>query len=119
MARNYIVRLEDADDEYFLEWSPSAGRPCGWGLPYAEFLAEYVRKRGIDAVAGLSERMARVAERGTSAKGLSLGDLMDTNRAGAGGSRFSVGQLIYWYCKRREEPTEEGSWGDDWEDWEA
>jgi len=113
MARKYIVRLEDSGEEYYLEWSSAAGRPSGWGLPYAEFAEEYVRSRGVDSVARLSERMARVAVRGTSARFLWVGDLIATNRAGAGESRFSEAQIVEWYCRRKQEPTEEGEWGDE------
>lgn len=119
MAR-YIIRLEDNGEEFFLEWSADAGRPHGWGYAYPEFLTEYTRRYGIDAVANLSERLERVAKKGTSSRFLSLADLLAGNRAGADGTRFTAEQIIDWYCRRREEPTEEGAEaGDEDFDWES
>lgn len=75
---HYIIELRDGDARWLLEWSTVVDAPITFGMSEPEFLAYYREQHGERALAGLPERLARVAKAGTSALTWTLDGLLST-----------------------------------------
>ncbi len=104
MAR-YIVKLQKGSEARYLEWSTMVDAPVTYGLTLEEFTEYYELHYGIDALASLPSRMARVEAHGTSSLSDTLDDLMVLNRAGEKEAKLgSVDELWKRYVEERPEP---------------
>lgn len=104
-----LLRFEDRDTEYFLEWSTGVDAPITFGMSESE-LREHVREEyGAVGIADLDERIARCRKRGTSSRIGSLEGYISTNRAGAGETRLTTAQIIDAYCVRKDENLPRGT----------
>lgn len=91
---------------YYLEWSTVCDAPLTWGMTRAQ-LKELLVDRG-DGDVVVESRLARVDKNGSSciAGGpWSADDVVLSNRAGPNESNLSKAELVYWYCVRKERPT--------------
>ncbi len=102
----YIVKLEDGDKTYYLEWSTIDQAPVTFGMLLGDFRAYYTRQYGKSRFYHLDDRLARVARTGTSAVDHQTVDmLVDSNRAGAKKQKLSREEIIDSYCRKRVLPV--------------
>jgi len=110
----YICQVVDqtTNKEYFLEWSSVVDAPVTFGMPHDQFMAYYKEEYGEKGMRELPDRMERVKQFGTSSRFQeSFDEMIILNHAGKNGTLFSKEQIIKWYCRRKENPEEEGvSW---------
>lgn len=115
-----IIRLGTKNDTWYMEWNVETGAPQGWGMPLEEFIKNYVDHYGSEEADLLPARMLRmdfvvenkknapggVIRRDCSDPAHDKGVLLDCNYAGYNESRLDVGDIIEWYCIKRELPPE-------------
>lgn len=105
----FICRFDCDGEARYLEWSTVVDAPVTFGMPLAEFEQYYRSEYGEEGMRHLPERMERVKASCCSARATawSLDELIKGNRAGYRESELSHEQIVDWYCRRREEPSEE------------
>lgn len=102
----FIVKFEDGNDSWYLEWSTIVDAPITYGMSKEEFFEYYKDEYGRQGLSDLDKRMKRVEEKGTSALTYSSVDtLISCNRAGLKESCLSKEQIIDFYCKNQ--PSDE------------
>lgn len=105
----YILKLTDGPKDYYLEWSTVVDAPVTFGLSLDEFKEFYRGEYGASGMNGFMMRMSRVESHGTSSYHETAEEVIRGNRAGLDETCFSKEQIIDWYCRRREDPTEKGT----------
>jgi hypothetical protein len=110
----YIAKFTDGGESWYLDWSSVVDAPVTCGMSLDEFREYYREEYGPGAMDGLEERLARVKEKGTSARlHDSVESLIRCNRAGAGETRLTMAQIIDHYCLGVEPQPEGEPWGDE------
>jgi hypothetical protein len=94
----YIIKLQDQDQAWYLEWSTIVDAPVTRGLPLKEFKYQYIDEHGLSALEELEQRLERVEKTGTSAFDRDLEKVILCNRAGPNEERLTKQQLIDKYC---------------------
>lgn len=101
---SYIVKL----DRKYLVWSTISDAPETYGMTLDDFREYYREKYGSDGMQRLPERLARVDAKGTSAiDDDCANDTIWLNRAGPKETKLHVDEIVEFYVRRGEEPTEE------------
>ncbi len=101
----FIVKLNTADQDYYLEWSTVVDAPVTYGMSREEFEQYYAQSYGTEGLRDLPGRMARVEAKGTSSRiDDSAEDVISCNRAGKNESNLSVSDIIKYYCVLQQEP---------------
>jgi hypothetical protein len=96
----YIVKLQENDKEWYMEWSTVVDAPVTFGMSLEEFNDYYKEEYGRQGFGDLSQRMERVNQKGTSSLAHSSAqDTISWNRAGKNGTCVSVQQIIDFWCK--------------------
>lgn len=91
----FIIKLQ----EHYLEYSTVSDSPTTFGMKLDEFLDYYRSAYGSEGMADLSQRLARVEQKGTSARtDESVEDTVLCNHAGSGGTKLSVEEIYAAYC---------------------
>jgi hypothetical protein len=95
----YIVKLNDGNRDYYLEWSTVVDAPVTFGVSLEEFKQGYQEQYGTEGMRALAERLVRVEKKGTSdlLHG-SVDELLQFNRAGKGETCLTKEQIIDAYC---------------------
>lgn len=103
----FVIKLDHDKGPFYMEWSTVVDAPTSWGMPLAEFREHYRVRYGEHGIRSLSERLARVEQTGTSEHGPgSAEDMIRGNRAGCDEFELTIGDVIEWYCVKREGPPE-------------
>lgn len=98
-----IVKLQDGNKVYYLLWSTVVDAPISDGMRLSEFKKYYESKYGAskNTLSELKERLGRVEETGTSARGYaSAEELIKSNRAGPNESCLTIEQILDRYCRK-------------------
>jgi hypothetical protein len=100
----YIIKLEDGEKEYYLEWSTVVDAPVTFGMSKDDFLRHYAHQYGHSRtiLSELDRRMERVDETGTSARGMTVDEVLVGNRAGPLEKFLTKKQIIEKFCRRVE-----------------
>lgn len=99
----YIVRIDDNDKQYYIEWSTVVDAPTSSGMQRDSFCAYYTAQYGHGEATHLQERLARADGPGrcSSLVGDTADSLIAVNRAGPEKTRLSKRQIIKRYCEKR------------------
>jgi hypothetical protein len=105
-----ILKLNDGERDFYLEWSTHTDAPRTFGMTLNEFTAFYRDEYGRSSMLEFQERMERVEAKGTSDYcGESVDETIARNHAAKDGLCLTKGQIIKVYCHERQKPvTEEG-----------
>jgi hypothetical protein len=96
----YIVRLNDGERAYYMEWSTIVDAPVTYGMTREDFETYYRDEYGRSGAKDMPERMARVDAKGTSAHhDSSAWDTIWLNRAGKEETRLTLEQIVQHYCR--------------------
>lgn len=100
---SFIVKLKDADSDWYLIWSSVVDAPTTYGMTLAELKVFYEDEHGKEGMAELTDRLARVESKGVSARDESgpAEAFVRFNRAGAHETCLSVEQILDYYCRKR------------------
>jgi hypothetical protein len=91
----YIVKLNGL----YAEWSTVVDAPGSSFMPLADFEKYYEWKYGLESLAGLPARMARVEQTGTSSMlDASVESLISGNRAGCDEDELTIDELVQKYA---------------------
>jgi hypothetical protein len=92
---HYIVKLTDADGDWYFEYSTIVDAPVTHALSRTEFEAYYLRQYGEQGMRNLPDRLTRVEARGTSAHSdTSAEDTLAVNRAGPDETHLEPPELL-------------------------
>ncbi len=90
----------------YLEWSTITDSPSSFGMTLEELVAHTRNELGEEGVRDLSQRIARVDAKGTSAiNGRSAEDTIWLNRAGPGETPLHVDEIVEFYIRRKQAPS--------------
>jgi hypothetical protein len=96
-----IIKLQQDNQSWYLEWSSIVDAPTTYGMSLDEFKEFYREEYGRQSVKELEERLERVEQKGTSSMmHESADDVISFNRAGQKESKLSKQQIIDVYCTR-------------------
>lgn len=99
MARCIVKLTDNADRDYYLEWSTVCDAPITQGMSLEKFREYYYNKYGEASELELTERLLRVEANGTSAYSPeNLESLLQSNRAGDNEECLSKSEVIAKYC---------------------
>ena len=97
----YIVKLNDGERDYYLEYSTVVESFTTWGMTLDEFKSYYQDEYGKSSLYHLEKRLERVELKGTSALMYdSVSEQLHSNMAGVSGTSLSIKQILQYYCKR-------------------
>jgi hypothetical protein len=104
----FIIKLEDGDREWLLEWSTVVDAPVTYGMSRADFRTwygiEYGEREVRPSLGGMSNldfRLARVDATGSSSiDGATVDDIISGNRAGDGESELTKEEITELFCRR-------------------
>lgn len=98
----YIVKMEREDKVRYMEWSTVVDAPVTYLMPLDEFKAYYRDEHGRrNFEMDFEDRMARVEEKGTSARLDTLESLWEHNRAGDDETPLTEDQIWVRYHDER------------------
>jgi hypothetical protein len=102
-----IIKLNDGECDWYMEWSTFSDGPASWGMTLDEF-KKYYRKRIVEeGMRELDKRLKRVEAIGTSS--MVDGNADDTimpNRAGKNETELTKDQIVEYYCRSRPKKGE-------------
>jgi len=97
----YIIKLNDGEKDYYLEYSSVVDAPTSFGMSLEEFKEFYRDEYGREGFDRLEQRLKRVEEKGTSEHNAdNVDDTIGCNRAGKRETRLTKQQIIEVYCKQ-------------------
>jgi len=100
----FIIKLNDGEHDWYMEWSTVVDAPATFGLSLEEFKEYYKEEYGKRGLTELEQRLARVEKNGSSSMyGDTADEIISNNRAGPHESQFTKEQIIEHYCHKREE----------------
>lgn len=101
-----IIKLNDGERDWFMEWSTITDSPRTLGMSLEEFRSYYRDEYGRDGAQDLDGRLERVIATGTSIRhDASAFDTINFNRAGEGETCLTAAQIIEAYCNGGEQKS--------------
>lgn len=96
----YIIKLTDkiSKKDFYLEWSTVVDVPVTFGMSLGEFKDYYLSEYGNSCYEKLVDRLLRVEEKGTSAIGETLSEILHCNRAGRKEGKLTKQKIVENYC---------------------
>lgn len=99
----YIVKLTEGSEAWYLEWSTIVDAPITYGMFLADFKTYYAETHGRYTLEELEERLVRVERKGASCIGETTADeLLRCNRAGPKESCLTKAEIIETFCRRAD-----------------
>lgn len=96
-----IIKLQQDNQSWYLEWSSIVDAPTTYGMSLDEFKKFYREEYGHQGLEELEERLKRVEQKGISSMiHDSVDDLITNNRAGKKETRITKEQIIAYYCTK-------------------
>lgn len=96
----YIIKLQDKDNVWYMEWSSIVDAPVTYGMSLEEFKQHYQEEYGARGMAELETRLKRVEATGTSSLlHESLDRMLVCNRAGPNEKCISKEEIIERFCR--------------------
>lgn len=89
----FIIQIKD---KYF-EWSTIVDAPVTFGMSHEELFNYIKREQGEQGLRLLPMRLERVNQKGTSAIGSTIDDLISGNRAGINENKLSIDEIYDLY----------------------
>ena len=91
----YIVKLTDEEGDWYFEYSTIVDAPVSYALRKDEFTEYYKKAYGEKSMLEFEQRMARVAEKGTSAMDYpNAEETVSFNHAGPRGEDLSPSEML-------------------------
>ena len=102
----FIIRLNDGERDYFLEWSTVVEAPTTIGLDEGEMRALLLKEGIEDLKKEIAERMKRAKDKKANSGhyGTTLDKIIRFNRAGNQDKCLTKEELIETYCRKKEDP---------------
>jgi hypothetical protein len=95
-----IIKLTDGAESWYLEWGSICDAPTTYGMTLDELKAYTKDEYGETGLRELPRQLERIEATGTSYRDIALADVIDVNRAGPRERRFTLAELIAYFCRR-------------------
>lgn len=105
-----IIKLNDGNRDWYLEWSTIVDAPVTWGMTLDEMAAYRREQTGTEGMRDWAEVVERLNAKGVSWRDKN-GDVYSTigcNRAGKGETCLTAEQIIAAYCTSHVGPKIKG-----------
>lgn len=93
----YICKINTGGKDRYFEWSTVSDAPITYGMSIEEFRRYYQRTYGEEGMQWLEKWMPNIEAGGCSFPGVTLDELIRSNRAGTNEKKLTKRQLIVKY----------------------